>query len=153
MERVGARFTDGVDDAAGGPPILGRVVPGDHGEFLNRIHAQVDSEDAARPAHGVVGDAVPIQPVIVLRGPAPGDGQLVPKAPVPANRAVLEGDLALDRVDAGNKGGQIIPAPAVEGHLENLFGINLGADRGRTELHQRRRFRHLDELSAFSDLH
>src|SRR5207253_7603715 len=100
MERVGPRLTDGVDYPAGGPPILGRVVTGDHGEFLNRIHAQVDSKDAARPAHGVIGDAVPIQPVIVLRGPAPGDGQLVAKASVAADRAVLEGDLALDRVDA-----------------------------------------------------
>src|SRR5579863_1229485 len=41
MESVGPRLADGVDHAAGGPPILGRVVAGDHGEFLDRIHAQV----------------------------------------------------------------------------------------------------------------
>src|SRR5262249_47646394 len=101
------------DDTTGGPSILGRIISCDHSEFLNCINAQVDSEDAARPAHGVIGDAVPIQPIVVLGGPATGDRQLVPKAPIPTNRAVLEGDLGLDRVDAGNKCGQIVPAPAV----------------------------------------
>ena len=75
MQRVGARLADGVDYPARGPPILGRVVAGDHGEFLNRIHAQGDPDHAAR-AVGVIGDAEPVEPVVVLCGPAPGDAQL-----------------------------------------------------------------------------
>src|SRR5437867_7909585 len=86
MERVGPRLADSVDYPAGGPPILGRVVAGDHGEFLNRIHAQGDPDHAAR-AVGVITDAEPVEPVVVLRGPAPGDGELCPNAPVPAELA------------------------------------------------------------------
>jgi len=61
-----------------------------------------------------------------------------PEAAVPADGAVLEGDLGFDGVDAGNKGSQILPTAAVERHLEDLFGVNLGADGGRADLHQRR---------------
>src|SRR5437899_12009540 len=38
MERVGARFADGVDDDAGGPPILGRVVTGDELQLVHQMH-------------------------------------------------------------------------------------------------------------------
>src|SRR5262249_42225074 len=152
MERVGPRLADGVDNPAGGPSIFGRVVAGDHGEFLNRIHAQADSDHAAR-AVGVIVDAEPVDPVVVLRGPASRDGHLKSKAPVPADRAVLEGHLGFDRLDAGGKSGQRRPVAAVQGQLAHGRGLDRIADGGRRQLYQRRRFRHLDELSAFSDLH
>src|SRR5215472_3571626 len=106
MESVRPRLADGVDHAAGGPAILGRVVAGQHGKLLNRIHAQVAADYAAWPAVAIIIDAEPIEPVIVLRGPAPGDGQLRPKAPVPAHCAVLEGHLSFDGIDAGSESGQ-----------------------------------------------
>src|ERR1700680_1980743 len=100
MERVRPRLADGVDHATGGPSILGRVVTGEHGEFLNRIHAQADPDHAAGTAVAVIVDTVPIQPVVVLRRPGTGDGQLRPKAPIPARSPGFEGYLRFDRVDA-----------------------------------------------------
>src|SRR5437660_9829878 len=102
MEFVSPRLADGVDYPTGGPPILGRIVAGDHGEFLNRIHAQGDPGDAAR-AVGVIGDAEPVEPVVVLCGLAAGDAQLCPKAAVPTERAALEGELDF-LIEAGDAG-------------------------------------------------
>src|SRR6266705_4569018 len=82
MEFVGSRLTDGVDYPAGGPAILGRVVAGDHGEFLNRIHAQGDPGDAARAVR-VIADAEPVEPVVVLCGPAPEMLSCAPKPRFP----------------------------------------------------------------------
>src|SRR5207244_11138895 len=78
-----------------------------------------------------------------------------PKAAVPAERAALEGqlDFLIEAGDAGGKGGQRRPVAAIQGYIEDLFGINRGANRGRAELHQRRRFRHSDDLSRLSDPH
>ncbi len=151
MESVGPRLGDGVDYAAGGPPILGRVVAGEHGEFRNRIHAQADPDHAARPAVAVIVDAVPVHPVVVLRGAAAGNGQLRAKAPVPAHRAAGEGHLRFDRVDTGGKGGERRPIAAVQGQLAHLLGLNLGTDGGRAELHQRRGSGDLHGLTYFSN--
>ncbi len=115
MERVGPRFAYGVDDAGGGSPIFGGVVAGKYREFLNGIHTQVDAEHAAGTAVGVIVDAEPVEPVVVLRGLAPGDGQLRAKAPVPAPCAGLEGHLDFDGVDAGGKSGQRCPVSAIQG--------------------------------------
>src|SRR6202045_3598513 len=102
MERIRAGFANSVDDATGGPSILGRVITGEHREFLNRIHPQADSDHAARPAVAVIVDAVAVQPVIVLRGPSPGNSQLRPKAPVAPPRPLgFEGQLCFYSRDAG----------------------------------------------------
>jgi len=115
MERVGPRFADGVDNAGGGSPIFGRVIAGEHGEFLNRVHTQVDAEHTAGAGVGVIVDAEPVEPVVVLRGLAPGDGQLRPKAPVPAPCASLEGHLDFNGIDAGGKGSERRPVAAIQG--------------------------------------
>src|SRR5262249_53658058 len=107
-------LADGVDDPAGGPSVLGRVVAGDHGEFLNRIHAEGDPDHAAGTV-GVIGDAEPVEPVVVLCGPASGDAELRPKPAVPAKRAALEGqlDFSIEARNAGGKRGKRRPVAAV----------------------------------------
>ena len=99
MKCVRSRFTDGVDHSAGRPPILGRVIAGEHGEFLNRVHAQADADHASRPAVAVIIDAQSVQPVIVLCGPASRNRKLRAKTSIPALRAALERHLRFDRVD------------------------------------------------------
>src|SRR5207244_8806627 len=135
MERVGPRLADGVDYPAGGPAILGRVVAGNHGEFLNRIHAHGDPGDAARAVR-VIADAEPVEPVVVLSGPAPGDAQLCPKAAVPAERAALEGqlDFSIEAGDAGGKSGQLRPVAAVHGQLAYPCGFEPTDNETRAHL-------------------
>src|SRR5262245_36105240 len=106
MDLVRSRFADGIDHSARCPAILRRVVSGKHREFLNRIDTQADADDAAWPAVAVIINAESVEPVIVLCGPASGDGQLRPKTPVPAYRAVFEGHLSFNRIDAGRKSRQ-----------------------------------------------
>jgi len=50
--------------------------------------------------------AEPVEPVVCAGGLAPGDGQLRPKAPVPAPCASLEGHLDFNGIDAGGKGSE-----------------------------------------------
>src|SRR5262249_35093657 len=124
---VRSGFADGVDHAARGPAILGRVVASEHGEFLNGIHTQVAADHAARAAVAVIVDAETVEPVIVLRGPAAGDGELIPEASVPARSPAFERQLGFDCVDPRGKSGERCPVSAIQWQLEYLLGLNLRA--------------------------
>src|SRR6266481_1496514 len=85
---IGPRFQDGVDDSAGGPPVLGRIVRRQDGKLLDRVHAQLRSLHAARRAIGIVVYGNSVDAIIILSGAMADYGQLIPKAAIaPVYRA------------------------------------------------------------------
>src|ERR1700686_5100389 len=48
VKLVGARARYGIDNSTGGIPVLRRIVAGEDGKLLNRVHAEVLSEHASR---------------------------------------------------------------------------------------------------------
>src|ERR1700736_5449314 len=65
-----------IDDSASFAPILGRCICGYDGEFLDRIHTEVQSNDASGCSVGVIIDADTVHSIVVLLGTAAGNGHL-----------------------------------------------------------------------------
>ena len=73
MKGASSRIRDCVDDSARSAPVLRGIIALQYGNLLDRVDAQVGSQDAAGCAIGIVVDAQPVQPVAVLLGSAAGD--------------------------------------------------------------------------------
>src|SRR6202158_518829 len=100
VELVGPGLGNTVDDPAGGPAILRRIVAGQNRKLLNRVHAQIDAQRAARRSIRIVVDADPIDPVIILEWLVPGDGQkssVASIAPIAGSR--LDSDTSDSRLE------------------------------------------------------
>jgi len=74
MEFVGPRLGDSVDDPTRCSAILRRIIAGQHGKLLNRIHAQVHTQRTSRRTVGVIVDTQPVDAVIIFERLVAGDG-------------------------------------------------------------------------------
>ncbi len=151
VDPVGSAARDGVDDAAGGLAVLGGEVAGEDGELGDGVYAEVDADDGAGTAVGVVVDADAVEAVVVLRGPSSGDGDLGAEAAVAAACALVEGDLGGDAGDAGLQGGEIGPTAAVEGKIADDRTGDDSSEGGRGEFDGRRGIDYLDPLIDRAD--
>src|ERR1700730_8384034 len=82
MNLVGSGASNRVDYSAGGLAVLRRVVAGQDGELLNRVHTKASSENTARRSVRIVVKANPIQSIIVLLRACAGNGQLLSEAAI-----------------------------------------------------------------------
>ena len=80
MQCVASRARYGVDYAARGLSILGRVVCRQHGKLLNGIDAKLRAKHIPWRIVGVVIEANAVLPVIVLCGPRSRDAKLRTKS-------------------------------------------------------------------------
>src|SRR6267143_1829933 len=126
MEGVRARLGDGIYDSAGGLPILGREPAGQNGELLNGIHTQGSADHVARAAVGVIVDANTVQPVVVVCGPLPGDGEFRSEATITACGLSIV-HLGFDQVYARVKSSKRSPVAAVQGQIEYRLRFHLSS--------------------------
>jgi hypothetical protein len=73
---VGARLGDGAHHAPGGAPEFRAVAVRLHAEFLHRVDAEQDAEEAGRRLVGDVGDVGAVHQVAGLLGTRAADGEL-----------------------------------------------------------------------------
>src|SRR5258706_16451084 len=66
LKLVGPGLGNTVDDPAGRPAVLRRIVAGQDRKLLNRVNAEIHPQRAARRPIRIVGDDNPIEPVIIL---------------------------------------------------------------------------------------
>src|SRR5207245_10272939 len=90
-----------VAHSSGGRAGLRRVVAGQDGELLNRVHDQVPSQHAAGCSIGVVIEADAIQTVVVLLWPGAGDSQLLSKTAISSIGARRKVGLGVNRINTG----------------------------------------------------
>src|SRR5246127_876873 len=131
-----------VDDSSRGFAVVCGVVGGEHREFLDRVHAQVSSQNASGGAIRVVVETNPIQPVIVLLRPRTGNGELLPKAAITAIGPCRKVWLSVDCIHARLKFGQVAPTAAIERQLADNGCVHYCTDvrtrklyRGNFALH------------------
>src|ERR1700682_5018357 len=73
---IGARARDRADHAPGSSSVLGYWIGCNYGELLDRVHAQISTQHAARTGVGVVIYIDSVQKVAILLGTASRDTQL-----------------------------------------------------------------------------
>src|SRR5437868_1350141 len=107
-------MSDGVDDASGGSPEISRIVAGHYGNPFDGIGAEVETKHAPGSRVCIVGDADPVQNVVVLLWPTARDTDLGTKSTL-ASTGVAVGCilLRLDRTNACLKSRGLGPIAAI----------------------------------------
>ena len=123
MESVAAGPRGCTYYSAGRTANLCWVVAGEHGELLDCVDTQIDSEGAARRAVGIVVHADAVQARIVLTRPPTGDGHLRSKTIF-----ALPGGLRASSLDSRLKRSQIGGRTPIQGELEHALRVDDPAD-------------------------
>ena len=113
MKRIGARASDGINDATGRFAVLRGIVAGEDGELLDGVDAEVSAEHAARGAVGVIVEADAVQTIVILLRAGAGNGELLSEAAIAAIGAGGEARLRLIGVHARLEGGEVGPTAAI----------------------------------------
>src|ERR1039458_4046546 len=130
VEVVGPRLHDGVDYRAGVSSVLGGVVGGEHGKFLNGVCAEVGPDDASRRSIRIIVDVDSVHAIAVFIRAVAGVRQLVSEAAIGTVRGGrTRARLRAHRVDSRLKSSQLGPVAAVQGQFAYGGGIHLRAQR------------------------
>src|SRR4029077_20575330 len=134
-----------------GIAILRRVVAGDNGKLLNRVHAEVRAEHVSWSGIGVVVDDKAVEPVGILRRPISVNAYLRSQA-APYGANLRDQFLSAHAGHTGLQGGERRPVAAIQRQLAYSGGVNLSAEGGVGRLNRRGRSRDFDDLGHLSDL-
>src|SRR5205823_8628215 len=130
MKRVRSRARDSVDDPAGGPAVIRRIVTSQNGNLLNLIDTEVVTQNTSRRSVRVVVDAHAIETITILIRPRAGNTQGCSKTALRIASAL--GGSGLHASDTRLKRGELGPIAAVERSINHRRGTDVSADGRRT---------------------